>query len=178
MKGISISVRCAVLTLFFSLLFSLSASAQQGKVSVDLRNVSLKEFFNVIEQQTDYRFSYRDSELDGKPSVTVKAVDADLASLLSSELSKADLRYTLVNDKIVVTPRPKENPEVTVSGRIIDRAGEPVIGASALLKGTSRGVVADADGKFTMTVHKDDVVVFSCLGYTDQEIRIGGAIVI
>ena len=79
MKGISISVRCAVLTLFFSLLFSLSASAQQGKVSVDLRNVSLKEFFNVIEQQTDYRFSYRDSELDGKPSVTVKAVDADLA---------------------------------------------------------------------------------------------------
>ena len=112
MKRISISVRCTVLMLVFSLLFSLSASAQQGKVNVDVKNVSLKEFFNVIEQQTDYRFSYRDSELEGKPSVTVKVTNADLASLLVSELSKADLRYTLVNDKIVVTPQPKESPEV------------------------------------------------------------------
>ena len=175
MKRISISVRCTVLMLVFSLLFSLSASAQQGKVNVDVKNVSLKEFFNVIEQQTDYRFSYRDSELEGKPSVTVKVTNADLASLLVSELSKADLRYTLVNDKIVVTPQPKESPEVTVSGKIVDRTGEPVIGASALVKGTSRGVIADADGKFTMTVRKDDVVVFSCLGYSDQELRIGGS---
>jgi len=175
MKRISISVRCTVLMLVFSLLFSLSASAQQGKVNVDVKNVSLKEFFNVIEQQTDYRFSYRDSELEGKPSVTVKVTNADLASLLVSELSKADLRYTLVNDKIVVTPQPKESPEVTVSGKIVDRTGEPIIGASALVKGTSRGVIADADGKFTMTVRKDDVVVFSCLGYSDQELRIGGA---
>lgn len=174
MKRISISVRCTVLMLVFSLLFSLSASAQQGKVNVDVKNVSLKEFFNVIEQQTDYRFSYRDSELEGKPSVTVKVTNADLASLLVSELSKADLRYTLVNDKIVVTPQPKESAEVTVSGKIVDRTGEPVIGASALVKGTSRGVIADADGKFTMTVRKDDVVVFSCLGYSDQELRIGG----
>ena len=48
MKRISISVRCTVLMLVFSLLFSLSASAQQGKVNVDVKNVSLKEFFNVI----------------------------------------------------------------------------------------------------------------------------------
>lgn len=177
MKRVGISVRCTVLMLAFSLLFSLSASAQQGKVSVDLKNASLKEFFNVIEQQTDYRFSYRDSELEGKPSVTVKATGADLASLLSSELSKADLRYTLVNDKIVVTPQPKESVEVVVSGTILDRAGAPVIGASALIKGTTHGVIADASGCFSITAKKDEVIVFSCLGYTDQEIKVGGAIV-
>ena len=178
MKRISISVRCAVLMLVFSLFFSISASAQQGKVSLDLKNVSLKEFFNGIEQQTDYRFSYRDSELEGKSSVTVKVADADLASLLSSELSKVGLRYTLVNDKIVVTPQAKEEVEVVVSGVITDRSGEPVIGASALIKGTSNGVMADMSGRFSVTAKKGEVIVVSCLGYIDQEIKVGGGIVV
>ena len=108
MKRQSVSVRSLVLALFFALILAgggHSAYAQQGKVSVNIKNGSLKEFFNAIEEQTDYNFSYRDSELEGKPSVTVKAEDAELSVLLSAELAKAGLQYTFMNDKIVITPK-------------------------------------------------------------------------
>ena len=89
MKRIGISVRSSILMLILFLAFAPFASAQKGKISVNVRNVSLKEFFNVIEEQTEYNFSYRDSELEGKPAVTVKATNADVAALLNTELSKA-----------------------------------------------------------------------------------------
>lgn len=178
MKRIGISVRSSILMLILFLAFAPFASAQKGKISVNVRNVSLKEFFNVIEEKTEYNFSYRDSELEGKPAVTVKATNADVAALLNTELSKAGLQYTMVNDKIVVTPlfqTRQESVDVTVSGRIIDRTGEPVIGASALIQGTATGVVTDADGRFSLNVRKGNVLVFSSLGYADQEYKVGSS---
>lgn len=39
----------------------------------------------------------------------------------------------------------------TVSGIVVDKAGEAVIGASVLVKGTSNGTITDFDGKFTLS---------------------------
>ena len=119
MERIRISVRSSILVLVFSILMSPMAFAQQEKVSVNVKNVTLEEFFKAIEGQTDYSFSFRDSELDGKPLVTVKAKDVSLATLLNAELAKADLQYALVNDKIVITPLPasKAAAEELVAGR-------------------------------------------------------------
>lgn len=182
MKRQSVSVRSLVLALFFALILAgggHSAYAQQGKVSVNIKNGSLKEFFNAIEEQTDYNFSYRDSELEGKPSVTVKVDDAEISVLLSTELAKVGLQYTFMNDKIVITPKrqmPSGGESVRVSGRLVDSNGEPVIGASALIKGTTTGVVADADGRFSIEADKGDVIVFSSLGYTSYEYKVGGRV--
>ena len=164
MERISNSLRSSILMLLVLLLFSPLAIAQQRNVSINVRNISLKEFFNVIEKQTDYNFSYRDSELEGKGKVTVKVENADLASLLSAELAKVGLCHTFVNDKIVITPLEPAKQDVsptTVSGVVLDRSGNPVVGASALIKGTTNGAVTDLDGKFSVEVKKGDVLVFS-----------------
>jgi len=58
-----------------------------------------------------------------------------------------------------------------VSGTIVDANGEPIIGASVLIKGTSVGTVTDLDGAWTLNV-KDQkaTLVFSCIGFTSQEL--------
>lgn len=163
------------LTVLVLLFLSLPLFAQDVRVSVTLRDASLKELFRAIEEQTSYSFSYRDSELEGKPAVNVEVRDMQLSRLLSSELSKAGLQYTLVEDKIVVTPASLsgDRTPVRLSGTVKDRAGQPVIGASAMIKGTMTGVVTDLDGRFSISVHKGDVLVFSSLGYVTEEYRVG-----
>lgn len=157
------------------LFLSFQVFGQDCRISATLRNGTLKEFFKVIEEQTPYSFSFRDSELEGKPAVNIQVTDADLKELLQSELSKAGLKYTLVEDKIVVTPleNDKRADSLHLSGTVQDRKGEPVIGASVIIKGTATGVVTDLEGRFEIDVNTGDVLVFSSLGYSDTEYKVG-----
>ncbi len=67
----------------------------------------------------------------------------------------------------------------SVSGKVIDTTGETVIGATVQIKGGSTGVITDLDGNYTITgVLPSDVLVFSFLGYTSQEISVGNQKVI
>ena len=158
------------------LLLAPTLSAQQEKISLNLNNASLKVFFNEIEKQTEWTFSYRDSEIERKPGITLAVKDSPLADVLNSGLSPAGLLWKIVGDKIVITPShkdtaPQQDETVTVSGRLTDSRGEALIGASALVKGTTNGVVTDIDGKFSLTVHKGETIEFSCLGFLSQDYK-------
>ncbi len=59
----------------------------------------------------------------------------------------------------------------TVTGTVKDAAGEPVIGAGVQVKGTQNGTITDMDGTFKLSgVKRGDVLVFSCIGYANQEL--------
>ena len=63
----------------------------------------------------------------------------------------------------------------TVSGTVIDGTGEPVIGASVLVKGTSNGVITDIDGNFTLqNVPSNGTIQVSFVGYKTQDIPVAG----
>lgn len=63
----------------------------------------------------------------------------------------------------------------TVTGKIIDSTGEPVIGASVLVKGTTNGVISDIDGNFSIQgVANDAVLQISFVGYKAQDISVAG----
>ncbi len=167
-------VRSSLLALTFLLLMVPAAFAQKGTVSIELHNASLRDFFKAIEQQTQYSFSYRDSELEGKPDVTVNVRNAELPGLLSTELAKAHLHYTLVDDKIVITPQTERNQDsITLKGKVTDKAGVPVIGASVLKKGTTSGVITDLDGNYSIQVRRGEELEFSSLGYVTYAYKVG-----
>ena len=57
------------------------------------------------------------------------------------------------------------------SGRVFDESGEPIIGASVVVKGTSQGSVSDMDGKFSFEGTEGATLVISYIGYCSQELR-------
>lgn len=59
----------------------------------------------------------------------------------------------------------------TVKGTVVDKAGEPVIGANVIVKGTTNGVITNLDGHFTV-VNAKNTLVISFIGYRTQEIAI------
>ena len=62
--------------------------------------------------------------------------------------------------------------QVSVRGVVSDELG-PVVGAGVVVKGTTQGVVTDLDGAYSIKVPKGAVLVFSSLGYTSVEVRVG-----
>ena len=67
----------------------------------------------------------------------------------------------------------------TVSGQVIDQSGEPLIGVSIQVKGSTTGTITDFDGNYSMpNVQASDVLVFSYVGFISQEMTVGNQTVI
>ena len=61
----------------------------------------------------------------------------------------------------------------TVTGMVTDANNEPLIGASVRVQGTSTGTITDMDGKYSISVIPEDILVFSYVGMTTQSIKVG-----
>lgn len=75
----------------------------------------------------------------------------------------------------IILPGPAEPVLPVIRGTVLDPYGKPIIGASIIIKGTTRGFSADADGNFSLTnvdAKEDIVLVASAIGYKTQEIKV------
>jgi len=61
----------------------------------------------------------------------------------------------------------------TVNGKVVDESGQPVFGATVVIKGASTGTISDDQGNFSLSASPKDVIVISYLGFTTQEIAVG-----
>lgn len=61
---------------------------------------------------------------------------------------------------------------ITVSGKVVDESGEPLVGALVLNQGTSNGTTTDTDGVFTISVPQGAVLAVSYIGYVSQQIPV------
>lgn len=84
------------------------------------------------------------------------------------------------------TAGPKESPVIyestqqtkRITGSVVDRTGEPVIGANIVEKGTTNGIITDIDGNFELNVQANATLEITYIGYISQEVRIGQSTVI
>ena len=63
--------------------------------------------------------------------------------------------------------------ERTVTGKVYDAAGEPIIGASVVIQGTTQGTITDIDGAFQLKAQPSQTLVVSFLGYKDVILPVG-----
>ena len=63
----------------------------------------------------------------------------------------------------------------TVSGTVVDEAGDPLIGVTVLKKGTTVGTVTDFDGAYSLTADPGDLLVFSYIGFETRETTVTGS---
>ena len=100
---------------------------------------------------------------------------ASTASLLSSLKTTPD--FTSLPEEYFVseTATTLSSIVATISGTIKDENGNGFAGVNVVIKGTTKGTTSDINGKYTLDVEEENaVLIFSFVGYTIQEISIGG----
>ena len=151
--------------------FAGHANSQNAKVSLNKTKVQLQEILNEI----DYLFiSNRDVNL--KQKVSVSAKDESVQEVLSEVLKNTGLTFKVEGVNIILSSSTGFNiiqqDKKTISGRVVDRNGEPVIGVNVVEKGTTNGTITGMDGKFTLNVSPNATLMLSYIGYKAQEIAV------
>ncbi len=155
--------------------FYVSKAQTEHRVNLNLTNASLVKAIEELRVQTRYNFLFNSDELRSLNTVTLKLKNVPLRQALDTLLSPRGLNYTLEKETVVIKKKaPQEIDMITVTGKISDEKGNPVTGATIVIHGTTRGVASDADGKYSMAVHPDDVLRVSFIGYKTEVVPVKG----
>lgn len=168
----------ALLILLFMLIPVQWAAAQ---LTLSTPRTTLGTVIKQIQSQSKYQFFYSDK----LSSISVDALqvkDASLENVLSTLLKGKNISYKVEENIVYLSDA--ESPQVTqqqvgkertISGNVVDSKGEPLIGVSILVKGSSVGGITDFDGNYRVTTNEaNPVLVFSYIGYKTQEIPLKG----
>lgn len=151
--------------------------AQEQLVTVNLKKATLRKVFKAVEQQTTYRFSYRNEVIDDREDITVIKKQVSVTEVLDEILKGRNLEYSIVSAKsIVISDKKtqKASDNLTLRGVVKDTSGESVIGANIVIKGTSIGAITDVDGNFSFEAPAEGILVVSYIGYVEQELPLNG----
>lgn len=165
--------------LLFVLAMQVSATGYSQKLTLNMRNVPLSKVFKEIRKQTGYTFFYNTEMLEQTDKVSVAVVQADLEYVLSKCLLNKRLNYSIIDNTIILSVKPTPQTEevippvanISVFGKITDATThEPLVGASVVLKGTTKGASSDAKGNYTLQLPDNGgVLVVSFVGYEPME---------
>ena len=161
----------------------LTASTQfaSAQLNVSLSQSTVGTMIKQIQSQSQYRFFY-DDELASVPVESINLTDASIDEVLEKALAGKDISYK-VDENVVYLSKPGEQvpavkqqggPEKKVTGKIVDENGEPLIGVSIVVKGTTSGTVTDIDGNYTLTVPEGATLQFSYVGFRNEEMSVSG----
>ncbi|UEG51906.1 TonB-dependent receptor [Mucilaginibacter daejeonensis] len=159
-------------TVFLQLSFASSAQ----RLTIQKQRSSLLSVMTEIQRQSQYQFLYTDEMLEGSRSVSIDLTNASLKETLDACFTGQPLTY-LIKDKTIVLRR-KEMPapaivQAEVRGKVLDSKGQPLPGVTIKIKGASGGTQTDNNGNYRITANSKDILVFSYIGYVDQEITVG-----
>jgi len=154
----------------------LSAQNYAKPITLNLQNVTLKEFFKQIELHTSFTVVYRDVLVDNKKDITVNVSNKPLNEVVKSVLATKGLQADYDSNTIVITKievNQNQNKSKKITGLVTDEKGEPIIGATVRIKGTQDGTVTDVNGNFAAETTDQSTLLISYIGYASAEVKVG-----
>lgn len=168
-------------------LMALNSNAQDAVIEIKNNSLTINQLINEIERQTDYLVVYSNREVDTNRRVNFQTRSGKVSSYLNEAFSNTEIGYDFENNYIVLSKKVHQNATTiaqliqatqqqgrTITGRVTDENGEPVIGANIIEKGTTNGTVTDIDGSFSLQVEENAVLHVSYIGYLAQDIPTTG----
>lgn len=158
-----------------SLVQATNSYAQKAMVSLDVRNQTVKEVLDEIEDQSEFTFFFNNRHLDLQRRVSVSEKKSDIFKVLDRVFAGTNVSYSVLDKKIILSAEREVLQQVgkKITGVVVDKNGEPVIGANVVVKGTTNGTITDVDGKYALEVSDGAVLQVSYIGYNPAEVKVG-----
>ncbi|WP_319592415.1 TonB-dependent receptor [uncultured Draconibacterium sp.] len=198
-KSLNKLTRFPGVLLFLICCFAVNVSAndysQNTRLSLNLKNKSLKEVFNAIEEQSEFIFFYEDKSLDIERNLTIIIENSNVEEILDNIFRNTNNVYRIVDRQIIIgvdrnkkintqTKDPQlielksddtsENEqERVITGIVIDATDHPLPGATVVVKGTTIGTITDEKGNFILSIPSNTTtLVVSFIGMVSKEVML------
>lgn len=141
------------------------------KVSLDLKEVSVKEFFDEVRKQTGLNFLYDSEQMRNMPLITIHSINQPVNQVLDKVINKSQYTYE-INGNFVTVRLAKKNQLRLITGTIKDTNGENLIGVNVYISASVYYTNTNAEGYYSLYIPQDaSVVTYSYLGMSPQEIE-------
>lgn len=183
-QSIALTLKLFTFLLLVALLNPLCASEIRAQkldqifIDINVKDASLEDVLFKIEKQTAFEFVYVSNLQMTQNRYNLRYNKVSLRSILELLAKDANLVFRRIDGNISIDHRPAspQVPEIVeetfleVRGVVLDENGQPLPGASVLIKGTGLGTITDFDGNFTIDADPDSTLIVSYIGYVSQEI--------
>lgn len=183
-------VQMILMAAFCSLAYANPTKAQEvlnKDVSIKTQLVSVRTVLSQIEKQTNVKFVYSDTRIQIDRRVAIEANNLKLSEVLKDLFTPLSIQYQISGNYIILTKITKSNEPTKANevktiahilkGSVTDEKNEPLIGASIVLEGTTKGTLTDDQGNYVLELadnEKNGRLVFSFVGYNNQVVAIEG----
>ncbi|KAA8476396.1 TonB-linked SusC/RagA family outer membrane protein [Arcticibacter tournemirensis] len=150
-----------------------AAGYSQSSFTLNEPNTTVGNVLKKIEKTSGYTIFYRQDQVNLRQKVHVVAENGSLQSVMKQVLQGQPLDFEILNDIVIIKPADSDvGQQEIISGTISDPGGEPLIGASVIVKGTTNGASTDAGGKFVLRVKGNAPVtlLIKYIGYASKEV--------
>lgn len=179
-----LSMRLSLAILFVGLLqVSASTYSQNTPLTLKLENASIKQLFNSIKEHSEFTFVYNDDDIENLGKISVNVSKSTVEEILDHCLTGTGMTYEVRDKVIIIVPKEEEesipekpeeiSQERLITGKVTDENGNPLPGVSIQAKGTGKGTITDAEGKYTIEIGEEvKILTFSFVGMKTEEILI------
>lgn len=146
---------------------------EDGKITLKVSNKPIQEVLGLIEKQCSYIFVYNSQTVNLSKRITVNLTSTSINEVMGVILQGTNLTYEISDRQVLIFAKPdqkkSQTKSITASGMVKDESGEPLIGVSVQIKGSSEGTITDLDGKYSLQANSGQQLVFSYVGYKRME---------
>lgn len=162
-----------LLSLFFIFGIGISATAQEKTVTLQMKQVTLTQVFDRLEQMTGMHFLYNAEVIKTKGVIDIDVTGKTLDEVLKIILPPKGLTHSIDGMQVVIRPvATVPVQEFTITGTVTDEKGNPLPGATVRIDSTSMGTATDVAGRFTIHfMKKTGNLIFSFVGYKMKTVK-------
>ncbi|MDP4184472.1 MAG: carboxypeptidase-like regulatory domain-containing protein, partial [Bacteroidota bacterium] len=175
---------------FFS--FASEVYSQVNNISFRLKHVNLMEIFDQIEKQSHMHIAYDVSSINVGRRINISVESVSVEDALKKALENTNLSYRIIDPYIIISKnRNKVKPCISmqsnkiaieknksVVGKVIDTNGNLLPGVAIVIEGTTRGVITDVNGAYSIDATPIEKLIFSFVGMERKVINVGNQKVI
>ncbi len=195
------TMRIMRLSVFFmvvgtAIVWSATTYSQSTKLSVNLEDATVRDVIEAIEEQSEFLFLFQEGQVDLNRRVSIRAEGKQLQEILDEVFRGTDNIYIVSDRQVVIGKAPRKTLEAQltvlqkdlktvieqpqqkeITGKVTDSSGEPLPGATVMVKGTTIGTVTDANGNFSLRIPANaQTLQISFVGMKTVEMPIGNRI--
>ena len=165
-----------ILFVTISQAFALGTYSQNTRLSLNLKNATIKDVLQVIENKSEFYFMYDATKVNVEQKVDIASNNMLVTEILDRVFREAGITYEINNRLIALTAgsiSPEAQQSLKVSGRVSDSSGSPLPGVSVVVKGTTNGSITDGNGNYSLSnVPENATLQFSFVGMKGQEVAV------